>query len=69
MIVEEHALVRHRVWRGCGRVNRIRFDGTVDVWFVSPSGKAGMRTANSDDLIPPRRGDTVPAPPNMGVRR
>lgn len=67
MIVEENALARHRKWRGFGRIVRNRLNGEIDIYWFAPNGRASMRTAYSDDLIPPRKTDV--APPAMEARR
>lgn len=58
----EQQLVRHRSWRGFGRLVRNRLNGEVDVFWWAPNGRAGMRSTTMDMLVPPRRTDTPPAP-------
>lgn len=57
MIVEENQVVRHKQWRGYGRVERNRLNGEVDVFWLAPNGKVMLRTAYIDDLVPPRKTD------------
>ena len=63
----EKELVRHRTWRGVGRIVRIALvSDEIDVWWHS-NGRVGMRTTHKSQLITARKTD-VP-PPSMEARR